>query len=466
MVAHISLAISHPLIAEQACGWDPTTITAGSNKKVLWQCPVGDKHKYIAAVANRTKPAKMTGCPYCTNTKVLVGFNDLAFTHPQIAEQACGWDTTTVTAGSEKQFLWQCPISPDHKYVSRVCSRTRPKATGCPYCTGRLILSGFNDLQFLHPLIAEQASGWDPTIVSPGSVKRLLWQCPIGENHKYEAQVFARVKGYGCPYCSGHKILVGFNDLKFTHPVIAEQADGWDPTTVSARAKRKLPWQCPVAENHKYEAEVRNRTVAGNGCPYCSGRRLMVGFNDLKFTHPTIAEQACGWDPTTVSAGVAGKFLWQCQAVESHKFEARISDRVNGSDCNICTRHGFQSSRPAVFYIHSIWEVGHSGSPYAWKIGITNRPSEFRRAKQELSLGGRYTVRSEYEAAMSGAEAQRLENGMLFLLRRQLHLNPAFLQREMRDGFSETVLASEISMESLVAYTENHLAGKGILQLS
>lgn len=38
-----SLAETHPEIAKQADGWDPTTLTAGSNKKVDWKCQVGHK---------------------------------------------------------------------------------------------------------------------------------------------------------------------------------------------------------------------------------------------------------------------------------------------------------------------------------------------------------------------------------------------------------------------------------------
>ena len=82
-----------------------------------------------------------------------------------------------------------------------------------------------------HAEIAAQAHGWDPTTVTAGSNKKLFWICK--ENHVWDAPPHKRVKGSGCPICSGNKVLAGFNDPVATHPEIAKQADGWDPRTIS-----------------------------------------------------------------------------------------------------------------------------------------------------------------------------------------------------------------------------------------
>jgi len=72
--------------------------------------------------------------------------------------------------------------------------------------------------------------------------------------------------------------LVGFNDLKFLHPDIAEQADGWDPTTVTAKSGQKKSWKCLLG--HNWDAVVANRTPPTNsGCPVC----VEKGYNPGKF---------------------------------------------------------------------------------------------------------------------------------------------------------------------------------------
>ena len=100
------LAKTHPAIAKQAHGWNPTDITSGSSKKLKWKCPKNPKHIWIATPANRTN--SNSGCPYCGNRRILKGENDLKSTHPKLAMEAYGWDPTTVSAGSKKNLEWKC----------------------------------------------------------------------------------------------------------------------------------------------------------------------------------------------------------------------------------------------------------------------------------------------------------------------------------------------------------------------
>ncbi|MEE0582298.1 MAG: zinc-ribbon domain-containing protein [Adlercreutzia sp.] len=81
----------------------------------------------------------------------------------------------------------------------------------------------------------------------------------------------------GCPYCSGRKVLAGFNDLATTHPDIAAM---WHPR-MNKRLKpagvqavsRKLAWRRGEC-GHVYQMAVSDRVRAKPGCcPYCSGRK-------------------------------------------------------------------------------------------------------------------------------------------------------------------------------------------------
>lgn len=63
----------------------PTEITSGnSNKKIWWVCDNG--HSYQAPPGKRTGK-NPTGCPYCANKKVLVGYNDLSTIRPDVAQR-------------------------------------------------------------------------------------------------------------------------------------------------------------------------------------------------------------------------------------------------------------------------------------------------------------------------------------------------------------------------------------------
>ncbi|HJF52260.1 MAG TPA: zinc-ribbon domain-containing protein [Butyricicoccus pullicaecorum] len=72
-----------------------------------------------------------------------------------------------VTPCSNRKIWWKCELG--HSYQAMIGARTRSR-TGCPYCTGRKVLSGFNDLATLHLKIAKQ---WHTTLygtLTPDSV--------------------------------------------------------------------------------------------------------------------------------------------------------------------------------------------------------------------------------------------------------------------------------------------------------
>jgi hypothetical protein len=231
----------------------------------------------------------------------------------------------TVTYGSIRKLRWACPEG--HQYEATPNNRTH--GTGCPFCSGKKVLPGFNDLATTHPALAAQVAFGDPTSVSAGSHRRLDWACSLG--HTWPESVALRVRGYGCPYCSGQRVLAGFNDLETTHPAIAAEALGWNPTTVSKGSNTALMWSCPLG--HHYEATPNKRT-SGRGCAYCSGNRVLAGFNDLATRYPEIAVQALDWDPGTVTFGSNDRLPWRCPA--GHVWLTAVKNRVRGRGCPTC----------------------------------------------------------------------------------------------------------------------------------
>jgi predicted GIY-YIG superfamily endonuclease len=255
-----------PEVAAEAYGWDPKTVSSGSSKKLTWKCKLG--HIWDASVYHRVNG---TGCAVCANKQILVGFNDLHSKFPVIAKQAYGWDPKTVFASSNKKRTWRCGLG--HIWDAAISKRTGGR--GCPICSHRQLLVGFNDLKTKFPDIAAQAEGWDPTTVIAGTGLKMKWRCV--SDHTWEAKISNRTfSNTGCPVCAGLKLQVGFNDLQTRFPGIADQACGWDPSRVLAGTAQKLDWRCE--NGHIWSATVDNRTTKDSGCPFCAE----YGFNPEK----------------------------------------------------------------------------------------------------------------------------------------------------------------------------------------
>lgn len=81
--------------------------------------------------------------------------------------------------------------------------------TNCPYCGNKKVLAGFNDLSTTHPQLTKE---WNhrkngditPKMVTAGSKQKVWWVCEKG--HEWEAYVYSRKAGNGCPICSRDKL--------------------------------------------------------------------------------------------------------------------------------------------------------------------------------------------------------------------------------------------------------------------
>lgn len=322
----------------------PEAVTSGSSRYVFWRCE--HNHAWRADIYSRAK--KDTRCPYCTGKRVQPGVNDLATLDPYLAAQwhpVKNGDLTPeqVTVGTHRLVWWQC----GHGHVWRAAVNSRRSGAGCPVCAGRKVLPGVNDLAAAAPDLAAQ---WHPTKngslypadVVCGTRRKVWWQCEKG--HEWRAMVSSRMRsGTGCPVCAGKRVLPGINDLTMVFPEIAAQ---WDrekngaltPEQVSPYSNRPVWWRCTLG--HSYRTSVGARTNSGSGCPYCAGRKVLPGFNDLATLAPEIAAQ---WHPTLngsltpamVTAGSHRKAWWECPA--GHVWKAAVYSRGRQkTGCPVC----------------------------------------------------------------------------------------------------------------------------------
>jgi hypothetical protein len=244
------------------------------------------------------------------------------------------------TGCSDRKIWWKCRLG--HHWETAIKYRTI--GTGCPYCAGKKAWPGFNDLATLEPDLSkewdyENNDGLRPEHFTRRSNKVVWWKCELG--HSYAMMINNRTsKRQNCSYCSGHKVLMGFNDLLTTNPSAAKEWDyvknkGLRPERFTKSAHDKVWWQCKLG--HSWKAAIYSRKK--HNCPHCHGNALNPGVNDLLTVNPRVAGQ---WDyakndgmrPESVAANAAVYAWWLCE--KKHSWRAKVSNRNHGSNCPVC----------------------------------------------------------------------------------------------------------------------------------
>ncbi|MGM9731676.1 MAG: zinc-ribbon domain-containing protein [Prevotella sp.] len=60
-----------------------------------------------------------------------------------------------------------------------------------------------------------------PEYIRASANHKFWWKCEKG--HSWEAPVYSRANGNGCPCCSGKVLVVGENDLQSQNPELAKE---------------------------------------------------------------------------------------------------------------------------------------------------------------------------------------------------------------------------------------------------
>ena len=415
-----SLAELHPEIAKE---WNsskngnltPSMVVAGSEKRVWWLADCG--HEWDVRISDRVR--YKTGCPFCKgNHRILPGINDFATMQPELINE---WHPnkngellpSDVREFSLKKVWWLGPCG--HEWKSTVAHRSDGRK--CPFCAGKKILVGFNDIATTDP---EVAKDWHPVkngeltsnMFTRGSDRKIWW---LSHGHEWISTISSRtISEQGCAICTGSQIQIGINDLESTRPDIAKiwhptKNNDLTPNDVTAGSKKRIWWlgEC----GHSWIADVIHIT-SGRGCAICRGLQIEIGINDLASQYPDLAAQ---WHPTKngaltpqqVTSSSARKIWWLCD--QGHEWRTGVNGRQYGViGCPDCADYGFSPSKDGWLYFlsHPTWNMQ--------QIGISNVPES--RLAQHARLGWQ-TI--EVRGPMDGALAQALEQEALGSLRRR-----------------------------------------------
>lgn len=267
-------------------------ITSKSHLIIFWNC---EKHgAYECQVSSKVAyNFSSSGCPYCSHRKLFPGETDLESWSKNNNRQDIldSWDyekniilPSEILYASNKEFWFKCDkCGGEYKQVLYTKSLGNNR---CPYCSNKRVLPGFNDLEtWVHNHTEFQyiLDEWDyskniikPSEMIPHSTKKIWFICP--NNHSYCAKICNRLSNHtDCPYCAGKKVIIGVNDLKTWCIQNNRQdiLDEWDyskntvtPENISQGSGKKVWFICK--NGHEYQQYLFNKTGKITGCPRCS----------------------------------------------------------------------------------------------------------------------------------------------------------------------------------------------------
>lgn len=218
-----------------------------------------------------------------------------------------------------------------------------------------------------HPTKNDKLTPYDVTI---GSEQKVWWLLPYDDpntgrhfDFEWQASIFHRNNGTGCPFLSGKKVYKGFNDLETLSPELAKQwhplkNGSLKPSDVTYGSGKKVWWLLPYDDpktgkhfDFEWMASIDKR-YAGRGCPYLTGKKVFAGFNDFATVAPTLAlqwnyEKNNGLRPTEILSKSNKKVWWiyhyddpKTRKHFDFEWEATPYSRINSPGCPFLSSQG------------------------------------------------------------------------------------------------------------------------------
>ena len=204
--------------------------------------------------------------------------------------------------------------------------------------------------------------------ITAGSNKKVWWKCSnVSETpceNEWQALVYTRSKGAGCPFCSGRSVHSdGRNSMRTTHLHLVDEFHptkngNVTPDNVKAGTNKKLHWICKSC-SHEW-AVAGSKRAAGSTCPSCANQAVHSdGRNSVRNTHPDLADEFHPTkngklSPDNLLSGSNKKILWVCTDC-SHEWENDVHHRaIRGQGCPACSgkslhldgRNSMRNTRP------------------------------------------------------------------------------------------------------------------------
>jgi len=272
--------------------------------------------------------------------------------------------------GDRNKLKWKCLIDTCEEIFEAPWIQIQ-QGCGCQFCVHKQVgLS--NCLARINPELAKE---WHPTKngsltpfdVTYNSNKKVWWQCKKEKEHVWMTTINSRSKGSGCPDCSKLRVTDKYN-LLVCNPYLAID---WDynknkdrPEDYAPFSPKSVYWQCSKNPKHKWKTCISNRSKRGDGCPYCSGRRVSEDHNLLIY-NPELCKE---WNydknekgPNEYTKNSNIKVWWKCKECD-HEWQSTIANRNNlKRGCPKCNEsHGEKRVRIKLELDNLPYDVQHT----------------------------------------------------------------------------------------------------------
>ena len=329
----------------------PNDVTAGSHKKVWWQCSKFKNHEWDAVIKSRSKSGN--GCPICSNKRVNFE-NSLAALSPELSKEwhpTKNYDLTPydVVNGSHKKVWWQCSKFKNHEWDAVIKSRSK-SGNGCPHCTHQSsipevrVLSELESI-FNNVISRKKINGVEVDIYIPDIEIAIEYDGVYYHKDKLETDRkknkflekegirLIRVREMPLRKITETDILVNSVELK---------KDDLNKLLLVIKKEIESSSKVLISDINRY-LQLNNFSEDEKFRSYIACFPAPLPQNSLANLYPDIAKE---WHknknqpltPEQFSPFSQQKVWWQCLQVRKHTWDMRISDRTKKRyGCPFCS---------------------------------------------------------------------------------------------------------------------------------
>lgn len=269
-----------------------------------------------------------TKCEATFDTAIKVNATPLFYTDKHLLDQLVKnhIKKNMIDCLSNIVATWKC-IECNGEYE---CSVVKRHQEGCPYCSGKQMLKGFNTLNETHPYLEKFWINDNKRLFSDywhKSFDVLNWKCPCC-NIQFQCSPVEMISRTNlensnfetCPNNCDWNTLIFNNDIFHNSPRLRKEWSKKNNIPVhlalSHIETKKYWWNCSICQG-EYLCSIPIRREVIDSCPYCNDEQPLKGYNTLADIHPELSSY---WsskniqkiDEITLSEAKNKKYIWLC----------------------------------------------------------------------------------------------------------------------------------------------------------
>ena len=297
-----------------------------------WKCDKC-KHFFDLSIDKLISRIKRNGF-YCTkceasfDTAIKVNVKPLSYTDKHLLDQLVKnhIKKNMIDCLSNIVATWKC-MKCNGEYE---CSVVKRHQEGCPYCSDKQMLKGYNTLQETHPYLEKFWDKSNDKSISEywhKSSECINWKCPCC-NIQFQCSPVEMISRTNlensnfetCPNNCDWNTLIFNNDIFYNSPRLRKEWSKKNNISVhlalSHIETKKYWWNCSICQG-EYLCSIPIRREVIDSCPYCNDEQPLKGYNTLSDIHPELSSY---WsnkniqqlDEITLSEAKNKKCIWLC----------------------------------------------------------------------------------------------------------------------------------------------------------